>query len=129
MNIIDVAREAGVSKSTVSRVLANSELVKTDTKEKVLNAIERLGFVPNTSAQQLAGKKNGVVGVITSETISDPFYGYFNDRLMKGFQKYGYDVFMRLLKIRRQAATEKSQCFMEKWCIRCRRKLCPAEKC
>ena len=92
MNIIDVAREAGVSKSTVSRVLANSELVKPDTKEKVLNAIERLGFVPNTSAQQLAGKKNGVVGVITSETISDPFYGYFNDRLMKGFQKYGYDV-------------------------------------
>ena len=58
MNIIDVAREAGVSKSTVSRVLANSELVKPDTKEKVLNAIERLGFVPNTSsAQQLAGKK------------------------------------------------------------------------
>ena len=92
MNIIDVAREAGVSKSTVSRVLANSELVKPDTKEKVLNAIERLGFVPNTSAQQLAGKKNGVIGVITSETISDPFYGYFNDRLMKGFQKYGYDV-------------------------------------
>ena len=54
MNIIAVAREAGVSKSTVSRVLANSELVKPDTKEKVLNAIERLGFVPNTSAQQLA---------------------------------------------------------------------------
>lgn len=115
MNIIDVAREAGVSKSTVSRVLANSELVKPDTKEKVLNAIERLGFVPNTSAQQLAGKKNGVVGVITSETISDPFYGYFNDRLMKGFQKYGYDVIYAVAQIRRQAATEKSQCFMEKW--------------
>ena len=69
------------------------EMQPTELRRRVvLNAIERLGFVPNTSAQQLAGKKNGVVGVITSETISDPFYGYFNDRLMKGFQKYGYDV-------------------------------------
>lgn len=64
---------------------------------------------------QLAGKKNGVVGVITSETISDPFYGYFNDRLMKGFQKYGYDVIYAVAQNTKAGATEKSQCFMEKW--------------
>lgn len=98
MNIIDVAKEAGVSKSTVSRVLANSNLVKPDTKEKVLSAIERLGFVPNTSAQRLAGKRNGVIGVINSETISDPFYAYFNQCLMKSFQKYDYDVIYAVAK-------------------------------
>ena len=70
-----------------------------------------------------------MVGVITSETISDPFYGYFNDRLMKGFQKYGYDCrFMRLLKIRGRRDREISMLYGKVDVIRCRRKLCPAEK-
>ncbi|MDO4283763.1 MAG: LacI family DNA-binding transcriptional regulator [Eubacteriales bacterium] len=92
MNIIDVAREAGVSKTTVSRVLTNSKLVKPETKEKVLETIERLGFVPNTSAQKLAGNRNYVIGVINGVSINDPFYGYMDDRIAQECQKYGYGV-------------------------------------
>ena len=70
VNIIDVAREAGVSKTTVSRVLTNSKLVKPETREKVLATIEKMGFVPNTSAQKLAGNRNYVIGIIMGILLS-----------------------------------------------------------
>lgn len=92
MNIIDVAREAGVSKTTVSRVLTNSKLVKPETREKVLATIEKMGFVPNTSAQKLAGNRNYVIGIINSESINDPFYGYVEDWIEKECRKRDYGV-------------------------------------
>ena len=92
MNIIDVAREAGVSKTTVSRVLTNSKLVKPETREKVLATIEKMGFVPNTSAQKLAGNRNYVIGIINSESINDPFYGYVEDWIAKECRKRDYGV-------------------------------------
>lgn len=92
MNIIDVAREAGVSKTTVSRVLTNSKLVKPETREKVLATIERMGFIPNTSAQKLAGNRNYVIGIINSESINDPFYGYVEDQIAQECKKREYGV-------------------------------------
>lgn len=92
MNIIDVAREAGVSKTTVSRVLTNSKLVKPETREKVLATIEKMGFIPNTSAQKLAGNRNYVIGIINSESINDPFYGYVEDQIAQECRKRGYGV-------------------------------------
>ncbi len=92
MNIIDVAKEAGVSKTTVSRVLSNSKLVKPETKEKVQEVIDRLGFVPNTSAQKLAGNKNYVIGIINGSTINDPFYGYVEERIALECRNRGYGV-------------------------------------
>ena len=90
MNINDVAREAGVSKTTVSRVLLNSDKVKAETKEKVLEVIKRLNYTPNTSAQILAGKSNKTIGVICGLPISDPFYGYMNDLIADECEKYNY---------------------------------------
>ena len=57
MNIVDVAQAAGVSKTTVSRVLSNSKQVKESTKQQVRRVIEELGYTPNTSAQTLASVK------------------------------------------------------------------------
>ena len=52
-SVSDVARLAGVSTQTVSRVTAGARNVRPDTREKVLHAMERLGYSPNRAAQAL----------------------------------------------------------------------------
>ncbi|MGN1281032.1 MAG: LacI family DNA-binding transcriptional regulator [Succinivibrio sp.] len=66
----DVARKAGVSYQTVSRVLNNSCNVSASTKEKIENAIAELKYVPNLLAQQLAKKERNVLGVISTALLS-----------------------------------------------------------
>jgi LacI family transcriptional regulator len=67
VTIVDVAREAGVSYSTVSRVVNNYEYVKPETREKVLNAMMRLGYVVNQQARSLRGGLSHVVGVLVPD--------------------------------------------------------------
>lgn len=62
--IIDVARESGVSYSTVSRVLNGYEFVKPATRSRVLQAAEKLGYVPNPQARSLAGGRSNLIGVL-----------------------------------------------------------------
>ena len=61
----DVARHAGVSYQTVSRVLNKSANVSEATRHKVEKAIEILRYVPNRLAQQLVGKQTQTVGLVT----------------------------------------------------------------
>jgi DNA-binding LacI/PurR family transcriptional regulator len=74
--IIDVARKAGVSKSTVSLVINNSTAVKLETKYKVLEAIEELGYVPNINARGLTARKTNILGVLTM--VEDLFHKSYN---------------------------------------------------
>jgi len=67
ITILDVAKEAGVSFGTVSRVLNEEKHVKAETRERVLRAIDRLGFVANRQARILAGGKSGTVGVLVPD--------------------------------------------------------------
>jgi DNA-binding LacI/PurR family transcriptional regulator len=62
--IAEVAREAGVGVATVSRVLNGSPSVREETRERVLAAIKRLGYVPNTAARALSTGRTGTIGVI-----------------------------------------------------------------
>src|SRR5204862_5316235 len=55
VTIMDVAREAGVSYSTVSRVVNNKHYIVPDKRARVLEAIDRLGYAPNLQARKLAG--------------------------------------------------------------------------
>jgi len=65
ITIIDVAREAGVSYSTVSRVFTNFAFVSDDTRERVLQAATQLGYVVNLPARSLAGGRSNVIGLLT----------------------------------------------------------------
>ena len=58
-----IAQLAGVSRSTVSRVINNYPDISPETKEKVLKVIEENGYYPNLSAKKLAGKKSGIIGL------------------------------------------------------------------
>ncbi|WP_333900905.1 LacI family DNA-binding transcriptional regulator [Enterobacter wuhouensis] len=62
----DVAHEAGVSEQTVSRVLNKPDVVSERTREKVIRAMQALHYVPNRSAQLLAGKSSPSIGLITA---------------------------------------------------------------
>lgn len=71
--IRDVARVAGVSVATVSRVINQKGYVHKKTAEKVRNAIEQLKFEPNTVARGLASKKTGTIAMILPDIIN-PFF-------------------------------------------------------
>lgn len=77
--IKEVAKLAGVSKATVSRVINGNAYVSSATNQAVTRAMEQLNFSPNTLAQNLAFKRSGSVGVLVLE-ISSPFYA----ALLKG---------------------------------------------
>jgi LacI family transcriptional regulator/LacI family purine nucleotide synthesis repressor len=77
VTILDVAKEAGVSKSTVSLVINNSNSIKLETQYKVRQAIEKLGYVPNLAARQLTTSRTHTLGLIfmTSNQQQKP-YGF-----------------------------------------------------
>ncbi|WP_437609722.1 HTH-type transcriptional regulator GalS [Erwinia sp. V71] len=74
ITIRDVARLAGVSVATVSRVLNNHSAVTAETRENVLQAVESLGYRPNANAQALATQASDTIGVVVMD-VSDPFFG------------------------------------------------------
>jgi LacI family transcriptional regulator len=69
----DVAREAGVSQSTVSRVLTGDSRVADGTRKRVIDRIERLGYTPNAVARGLATSRSNLVAVAVTN-ILNPFY-------------------------------------------------------
>lgn len=75
---MDVARTAGVSRSTVSLVLNKSPLVKEETREKVEQVIRELDYVPNYSARSLTNRKMNSIGIIiiTADAPDDNDYEY-----------------------------------------------------
>lgn len=72
-SIKDVAKEAGVSIATVSRVLNDIDVVNEDTKKKVLDAIKKLGYRPNIVARSLKTQKTSTIGILIPD-IASQFY-------------------------------------------------------
>ena len=62
--VYDVAERAGVSIATVSRVLTRPEVVRVETRQQVMDAVEALGYVPSGSARGLANRRTGVLGLL-----------------------------------------------------------------
>ncbi|MEU9993947.1 LacI family DNA-binding transcriptional regulator [Streptomyces sp. NPDC050848] len=73
--VVDVARHAGVSTATVSRVMNRNYPVATATRERVEAAMRELGYVVNAHARALAGVSGRTVGIIVNDVV-DPFYAY-----------------------------------------------------
>ena len=73
VRLADVAAAVGVSRSTASLVLRGSPLVADETRTKVLEAFEELGYVYNRAASSLRAQKTGSVGVAVT-TVGNPFF-------------------------------------------------------
>jgi LacI family transcriptional regulator len=91
INAYDVAKKAGVSQSTVSRVLNNYPHIKEETKKKVLSAIKELNFTRDEIARSLAEKKTRTIGLIIGD-ITNPFYAETSSIIMKRANDQNYNV-------------------------------------
>ena len=95
-NIEDVARRAGVSRSTVSYALSGKRSISRETRERIEAAIKELGFTPNAGARALATSQTMVIGL---------FVQFFEDEFSPAMLQYvlpisdaareaGYDILM-----------------------------------
>ncbi|HIF9097433.1 TPA: trehalose operon repressor TreR [Photobacterium damselae] len=91
LTILDIARLAGVGKSTVSRVLTNDPNVKTKTREKVEQVIKESGFIPSKSAQSMRGGSSKVIGIILSR-LSSPSENRAVSGILDVLYGAGYDA-------------------------------------
>jgi LacI family transcriptional regulator len=91
MNIDEIAKLAGVSTATISRVINASPKVKPSTSEHVRRIIERFNYVPNTSARSLRVGRTRLFGLIVSD-IKNPFFPELIDRFEALAEQHGGDV-------------------------------------
>jgi LacI family transcriptional regulator len=85
----DVAREVGVSQSTVSRALRGDPRVATATQVLISNAAKRLNYIPNAAARSLSTARTQTVGVVVS-SIANPFYPQLVEILHDELERSGY---------------------------------------
>jgi LacI family transcriptional regulator len=93
MTLREVARRAGVSTATVSRVLNGTAVVKGSTRSRVLKAAKDLKYSPNLHARVLAGARSRSIGVIVSN-IENPFFLDVYKAVEATARAGGYDVLM-----------------------------------
>ena len=92
-NIKDVAREAGVSIATVSRMIANKGNVSEDACKRIQAAFDSLGYRPNRVARQLRDQRSRILALIVSD-IQNPFFGELCRGVEDTAQKHGLNIFV-----------------------------------
>jgi LacI family repressor for deo operon, udp, cdd, tsx, nupC, and nupG len=90
-NIYEVAKRAGVSPSTVSRVLSRPDVVSIKTRLKVLKAVDILGYIPNSTAKNLRTSRTGKL-IVTVPDISNPFFSLILQGIEDAAQRDDYAV-------------------------------------
>lgn len=91
VTIYDVAREAGVSMATVSRVVNGNKNVKENTRKKVLEVIDRLDYRPNAVARGLASKRTTTVGVVIPD-ITNTYFATLAKGIDDIAEMYKYNI-------------------------------------
>ena len=93
----DVAKQAGVSISTVSRYINGSTYIEPETKRKIEKAIEETRFQPNYIAQGLRNKKTQLIGLVVPESLSASFTDFVRHIALIAEQN-GYELIIRYVK-------------------------------
>lgn len=89
ITIKDVAREANVSIATVSRVINGKDKVKEETRVKIMNAIEKLNFIPDYNARTMVQKKTKMIGFMPPE-LANGYWSELSDVIQHDLWKKGY---------------------------------------
>ena len=89
--IYDVAKIAGVSPSTVSRVMNAPEIVAEDTRQKVMNSVKELAYIPNMIAANMPRRRTNYIGLIIPD-ITNIFFSNLVRGVQDVCEKHGYSV-------------------------------------
>jgi LacI family transcriptional regulator len=91
--LADIAREAGTSPSTASRALSGHGYVSPNARDRLLEAAQRLGYVPNASARTLKQRTSRVVGVVVSD-LGNQFYAGLVAGIEQTLRAHGYQMLL-----------------------------------
>jgi DNA-binding LacI/PurR family transcriptional regulator len=91
VTIKDVAKQANVSPSTVSRVIANNPRISHKTKERVKAVMDKLGYHPNFNARSLANKSVQAIGLVMPGSTDKVFQNPFFPEVIRGISKIAHD--------------------------------------
>ncbi|MDQ4075508.1 MAG: LacI family transcriptional regulator [Chloroflexota bacterium] len=100
LTLEEIGKRAGVSRSTVSRVINNQENVSPTVRERVLKVIEETGYHPHAAARSLAAQRTHVIGLIIPRTVQSIFADPYFPRLIQGIaqacnaREYTLSLFM-----------------------------------
>lgn len=96
LTLDDIARKAGVSRSTVSRVLNEQPYVKKEVRERVLRVIQETGFHPNVAARALASQRSWMLGLVLPRSVSsfftDPYFPRLTQGIAQACNQYNYTL-------------------------------------
>ncbi|WP_411954267.1 LacI family DNA-binding transcriptional regulator [Alkalibacillus sp. S2W] len=91
ITIKDVAKKANVSPSTVSRVIANNSRITKETKQRVRDVMEELGYYPNFQARNLVSNKTNTIGIVMANSATLSFQNPFFPEVLRGISEVAHD--------------------------------------
>jgi len=101
LTLENIAAKAGVSRSTVSRVVNEDPNVRSETRERVLKIIEETGYYPNAAARSLASKRSQVLGLLVPRSVhtffTDPYFPRLTQGIAQACNEYDYTLSLFLL--------------------------------
>jgi LacI family transcriptional regulator len=101
LTLVDIAKKAGVSRSTVSRVVNADPNVSDVVRERVLGVIQDTGYHPNAAARTLASQHSWTIGLLLPNSVSffftDPFYPHLTKGIAQACNRYGYTLALFLV--------------------------------
>lgn len=96
LTLEDIARQAGVSRSTVSRVINDHAGVKDDVRARVLGVIQKTGYHPNAAARTLASQRSRMIGLVLPRSVSsffaDPYFPRLTQGIATACNQYNYTL-------------------------------------
>ncbi len=93
VTIQDIAREAGVGKTTVSRVINGSGYVKSETEQKIRTVMEKYNYQPNAAARALSRQESEAVGLLLPE-VNNPFFSEMISGISDFIEKSGFTLML-----------------------------------
>jgi len=101
LTLEDIAKQAGVSRSTVSRVVNNHPNVSDDVRKRVIEVIQNTGYHPNAAARTLASQRSWTLGLVLPHSVSfffkDPYFAHLTKGIAQACNQYDYTLALFLV--------------------------------